>query len=102
MGAEPRAIPSRKSTTSELEERVSPRFGAAYDLFGNGKTAIKVNLGRYLEGPNLTSFTRAANPADAIAVSAMRTWSDANRDFVPQLSELGALNAGDVRQHARS
>ena len=27
---------------------VTPRLGAAYDLFGNGKTAIKLNLGKYL------------------------------------------------------
>ena len=27
---------------------ISPRFGAAYDVFGNGKTAVKFNIGRYL------------------------------------------------------
>jgi hypothetical protein len=73
-------------------KNVSPRVGMAYDLFGDGKTAVKVNIGRYLEGPNLTSFTRLANPANSIAVSATRTWNDANHDFLPQLSELGALN----------
>ncbi len=26
---------------------VTPRFGASYDLFGNGKTALKVSIGKY-------------------------------------------------------
>ena len=30
---------------------ITPRMGVAYDLFGNGKTALKVNLGKYMEGP---------------------------------------------------
>ena len=29
---------------------VSPRIGISYDLLGNGKTAVKWNLGRYVEG----------------------------------------------------
>ena len=28
---------------------ISPRGGVAYDVFGNGKTAVKVNFGKYLE-----------------------------------------------------
>ena len=28
---------------------ITPRMGVAYDLFGNGKTALKFNIGRYLE-----------------------------------------------------
>jgi len=90
-------VPNRNVDFAQVDnvpnwKNVSPRIGVAYDVFGDGKTAIKINLGRYLEGPNLTAFTRLANPANSIAVSATRTWSDANGDFIPQLSELGALN----------
>ena len=28
---------------------ITPRCGVAYDLFGNGKTALKFNVGQYLE-----------------------------------------------------
>ena len=27
---------------------ISPRFAGVYDLFGDGKTAIKANIGRYV------------------------------------------------------
>ena len=29
---------------------ITPRMGVAYDVFGNGKTALKFNVGKYLEG----------------------------------------------------
>ncbi len=82
-------VPARNTTYPEVDDvpswkNVSPRLGGAFDLFGNGKTAVKANIGRYLEGPNLTSFTRLANPAANIAFSVTRQWTDTNRDFVPQ------------------
>jgi hypothetical protein len=45
---------------------ISPRIGLAYDVFGNGKTAVKFNFGRYL-GPatNDTIYTQN-NPANRI------------------------------------
>ena len=73
-------------------KNTSPRLGASYDLFGNGRTAVKFTAGRYLEAPLLISFTRVANPAGAISTTATRTWTDSNGDFVPQESELGAPN----------
>ena len=30
-------------------------MGAAYDLFGNGKTAVKFNLGKYMEAVPATN-----------------------------------------------
>jgi hypothetical protein len=70
-------------------KNVSPRFGVSYDLFGDGRTAIKASVGRYVEAPNLTSITGPANPTRSISSTATRSWSDANGDFVPQDDELG-------------
>src|SRR6185295_10993024 len=36
---------------------ISPRLGVAYDLFGNGKTAVKVTLNRYVVDESLGSGT---------------------------------------------
>ena len=74
-------VPTRSITFDKVEnvpnwKNVSPRIGVSWDLFGNGRTAVKANLGRYLEGPNLTTFTRRANPANAIVTQATRTWND--------------------------
>jgi hypothetical protein len=64
---------------------LSPRGGAAYDVFGNGKTAVKVNVGKYLEpASNLNGNYSISNPIARIATNASRTWTDANGDFIPQ------------------
>jgi hypothetical protein len=70
---------------------VSPRLGAAYDLFGNGRTAVKASIGRYVEGPTLISFTRAAEPAGAIVTNTTRTWTDRNGDFLAQCNFANPL-----------
>jgi hypothetical protein len=74
-------VPNRSITFDKVEsvpnwKNVSPRVGVSWDLFGTGRTAVKANVGRYLEGPNLTTFTRRANPANAIVTQATRTWND--------------------------
>lgn len=67
----------------------APRFSAVYDLFGDGKTALKVSANRYDLPINITIVQRL-NPVGT--VSDTRTWRDANGDGVPQLSELGPSN----------
>jgi carboxypeptidase family protein len=65
---------------------ISPRVGVAYDLFGNGKTAVKFNYGRYL-GPatNDTIYTQN-NPANGIVgynlTPINRSWTDTNGNYV--------------------
>jgi hypothetical protein len=70
---------------------ITPRMGAAYDLFGTGKTALKVNLGKYLQGASVSNLAANTNPAIRIRgggggifpPSITRTWNDVDRDFVP-------------------
>jgi hypothetical protein len=71
----------------------SPRLGVAWDVFGDGKTAVKGSFSRYVFGPDIVTFTALANPIAAIATSTTRSWKDTDGDYIPQGSELGPLSA---------
>jgi hypothetical protein len=59
---------------------LSPRLGVAFDLFGNGKTALKGNFGKYLAAENVSTAS-TVNPQLAIGATDTRTWQDLNSDF---------------------
>jgi hypothetical protein len=61
---------------------VSPRLGAVLDLFGDGRTALKATLNRYVNGES-TGVVNTNNPVNARVASANRTWTDLNGNFVP-------------------
>ena len=83
---------------------LSPRLGAAYDLFGDGKTAVKVSLNRYVlaMGPDV-SFIQLANPSRNLVTSTTRTWSDTTfaagdprrSNFVPDCDLLNPRANGE-------
>jgi hypothetical protein len=65
---------------------LTPRLSGAYDLFGDGKTGVKVVLGKYVlaqESSALGAFGSFMHPIRRLATSGNRSWGDADRDFVP-------------------
>lgn len=70
---------------------INPRVGVAYDLFGNGQTALKASLGRYVAKAS-TNVTGANNPISTSVLSATRAWTDVNNDYVPDC-DLGRFAA---------
>jgi hypothetical protein len=83
---------------------VTPRIGAAYDLFGNGRTALKMTLGRYLEGAGVIGNYANTNPTLRMpqttsvfgTAGVTRSWTDADHDFVPDCDLLNPA-AQDLR-----
>jgi hypothetical protein len=74
---------------------LNPRLGAAYDLFGNGRTALKISLSRYVGGDNLQN-TRGIEPADSATGTLTRAWVDSNGDFIPLGNPLNPLPNGEL------
>jgi hypothetical protein len=64
---------------------LSPRAGLAYDVFGTGKTALKVQINRYVADESLGSGTNTIVGAPHVnfQYTASRAWTDGNRNFVP-------------------
>jgi len=58
------------AVTSQNLRDFTPRLGLAYDLFGTGKTAVKVSLGKYMLATSTTG-----NPA-GVSTTVTRTWND--------------------------
>jgi hypothetical protein len=100
----PTAITFPETKGVDSYKDLTPRMGVAYDLFGNGKTAVKLNLGKYLEGaavqlnyinPNpMLRLPRSTSVFGTAGVT--RTWTDANGNFEPDCDLLNP-NANDRR-----
>ncbi len=75
---------------------LTPNLGAVYDVFGSGKTAIKVSLNKYLEngsagGPIFTD----PNPINSLITQTTRSWTDTNRNYVADCNLISPLANGE-------
>ena len=83
---------------------ITPRMGAAIDLFGTGRTALKVSAGRYLEGAGVSGIYANTNPSLRMpqtttvfgTAGVTRAWTDVDSDFMPDCDLLNP-DAQDLR-----
>jgi hypothetical protein len=81
---------------------LNPRLGGAYDLFGNGRTAVKASLARGVIFEPPGGITMQINPVNAMVTSANRGWADSNRDYIPQENELQPLSNSNFGKIVRN
>ena len=80
---------------------LSPRVGAAYNLFGDGRTALKGSFGRYV-GRTTTDIAGANNPITTSVNTVNRAWTDRNGNFIPDcdLRNFGLNGECDAIQNS--
>jgi len=82
-----RWLPNRNTFYPEVKnvpnwKDVNPRVSVAYDLFGDGKTALKASASRGVEQDSI-GYASANNPANTVVTEVNRFWFD-DGDFVPE------------------
>jgi hypothetical protein len=84
----PQPISFERTVSVRGYNDITPRFGVSYDLFGDGKTAVKFQGGKYLEAATGDSIYSSNNPAARIITrigsgpALARGWTDGNRNFI--------------------
>jgi hypothetical protein len=80
---------------------IDPRFGVSYDLRGNGKTALKASIGRFVLSQT-TALASAIDPANSTVSSTTRQWTDSNKNFVPDCDLTNTKANGECGADANS
>ena len=74
---------------------LTPRGGVAVDVFGTGKTALKINVGKYLEAAQNGGAFVTNRPTSRVAgtgiIPVFRTWTDSNNNWNPDCDLLNPL-----------
>jgi len=75
----------------------TPKAAVAYDLFGDGKTAIKANIGKYVLGQALVVGGLASQPGYNVQLVSSRTWTDNNNNLIPDCDLTRNSNQGPTQ-----
>jgi len=78
----------------------TPKVGVAYDLFGDGKTAIKANFGKYMLGQALVIGGLASQPGYNVQLTSSRGWTDNNKNGIPDCDLTRNTNQGPTQSGA--
>jgi hypothetical protein len=86
-----RFVPARfypkETDLPNWNNNLAPRFSMAYDLFGTGRTALKLSVSKYHETPGRSGFVNTY--AEAALVSESRNWFDV--DLIPGTSTRSGI-----------
>ena len=74
---------------------MTARAGVSYDVLGNGKTALKASIGKYMNLFGSGGLGALENPATNIATSTTRAWTDRNSNFAPDCNLLSPAANGE-------
>ena len=94
-------VPNRSVTFPKTDmanwKDIVPRLGSVYDLRGDGKTALKVSINKYVTAQGLQgTYGDTANPVNRMANIVTRSWVDGNMNFTPDCDLTNVL-AQDFR-----
>ena len=90
----PEVITFEKTTGVDAYNDISPRVGIGYDVFGNGRTALKLRWGKYLGfASNDPPFT-STNKGATIVATVNRNWSDNDGDRIVDCNLLNNAAQG--------
>jgi len=88
----PSPVRFERTVSVEGYHDLSPRFGVAFDLFGNGKTALKASAGRYLAAATADGIYSSQSPgANFVRSVNNRAWTDSNGNRAVDCNLMSAL-----------